>query len=123
MPHISREKYRTVPGQFLCRRHQPHLLVQKWDTQHLCCHYATLHRRHRLLCAPSCSSAAVALLVQQEEGFPTAAAELCFSDRGADELPLPPRIPPSTALQHTRGTVPVTRKTSGVKHPDRTNPI
>lgn len=95
----------------------PTLLAQRQDTRHLCCHCATL------LCLPSCSSGAAAFVVQQE-GFPTAAAEFCFSDQQADVLLLPPRVPPPRALQHTRRTVPVTnRKISGVKYPDRTSAI
>lgn len=66
----------------------------------------------------SCSSAAAALLVQQEESFFTAAA-----DRWADKLPLPPHVPSPMALQQTRRTIPVTKKSSGVKHPARINPI
>lgn len=64
------------------------------------------------------SSAAAALLVWQEESFSMAAA-----DRGADKLPSPPRTHSPTALQHTRGTIPVIRKSSAVKHPARINPI
>lgn len=117
-PSLQREVTQSpVSQQYLT------LLVQRWDTQHLCCHCATLHRRHHPLRAPSCSSEAAALLVQQEEGFPMAAAEFCFSGRRADELPLPAHVPLPVAFQHTRGTIAVTRKSSGVKHPDGTNHI
>lgn len=87
------------------------------DAKHFCCYCHPAQKASHALCT-SCSSAAAALLVWQEESFSMAAA-----DRWAHKLPLPPLTPSPMALQHAGGTTPVIRKSSGVKHPARINPI